>query len=763
MASSPEPMDGSIVIEEPSELSPLPADDEKAARKARRQTAIYPNTLRSTPKPFSRSAAKRESVMALGSIEHLQHYFTKTGIAAKQKPAGRTKGLVPAIGGPRHVRAASSVTSIPELPPSPMYPATTSSRPPWVHLPKTYEVDPDHLRPGVIRDLKAVESAWRLGSNLPQDDKLAPPTSPPNDQQQLKSFDVLSTLRITTHAIRSVRDYVVSLPDDHPTHSVKVPASYRSPAWSAPSPSRPPPVQSNPSTQSLASLMQQTLPGSSSPLLRPSTLSPRPSLMHLSASPSPRPSLLPSLSAQNTGASNASTTSTGVGGQSSQPFPSRPEEPLALVRRAALDVLIALRGLEERARIPGPEPDPASNITTTANSNDARSASSRSDTPADRGMFHSGDEAERADQESATSLSTFSPRAGLPRLQIATGVTTATMLVHGRGAVQVWSESDEEEGMVDEPEKREVWDERLVLGGGWLYRADLAHDDVLDEVGAVKRYLDVVDAVLFSGPARGGKRGWDRERRKGRRSEAPAASVMSDSEEDVSGSVGRRVSGALSEAMRYLSTVEDQTVVEEEEEEEDGVGGEGEVPDWAATEPFGSDLIARTNALLRYFLPPPLVSLLPESPTRESLLSCLSDGQMLCVAYNAAVRKSKKAWGFINAQSIHDTAAATSEEKTAGSLTFRRKENLGLWAAALKLRYVIDIVPAGSKTSHPTRHFHQAPAPAAPETGAEDVAASNLFSPILIAKHEHGWEDMLERAIWEWVNAVVTETKQAVA
>ena len=62
-------------------------DPSSAARKARRQTAFYPN-LNSTnkpQKPFSRSAAKRESVMMLGSIEHLQHYFTKTGIAAKKR------------------------------------------------------------------------------------------------------------------------------------------------------------------------------------------------------------------------------------------------------------------------------------------------------------------------------------------------------------------------------------------------------------------------------------------------------------------------------------------------------------------------------------------------------------------------------------------------------------------------------------------------------------------------------------------------------
>ena len=71
-------------FEFPSLSSPGPAGGPK---KQRRQTAFYPNVNSSNKlqKPFSRSAAKRESVMALGSIEHLQHYFTKTGLAAKQK------------------------------------------------------------------------------------------------------------------------------------------------------------------------------------------------------------------------------------------------------------------------------------------------------------------------------------------------------------------------------------------------------------------------------------------------------------------------------------------------------------------------------------------------------------------------------------------------------------------------------------------------------------------------------------------------------
>jgi hypothetical protein len=56
-------------------------------RKSRPQAAFYPNVNAATKeqKPFSRSAAKRESVMALGSIEHLQHYFTKTGLIAKKE------------------------------------------------------------------------------------------------------------------------------------------------------------------------------------------------------------------------------------------------------------------------------------------------------------------------------------------------------------------------------------------------------------------------------------------------------------------------------------------------------------------------------------------------------------------------------------------------------------------------------------------------------------------------------------------------------
>jgi hypothetical protein len=69
-------------------LTPDSTGSSPDPRKTRRQTAAFygsGNSGNKPVKPFSRSAAKRESVMALGSIEHLQHYFTKAGIASKKK------------------------------------------------------------------------------------------------------------------------------------------------------------------------------------------------------------------------------------------------------------------------------------------------------------------------------------------------------------------------------------------------------------------------------------------------------------------------------------------------------------------------------------------------------------------------------------------------------------------------------------------------------------------------------------------------------
>lgn len=86
-------------------------------------------------------------------------------------------------------------------------------------------------------------------------------------------------------------------------------------------------------------------------------------------------------------------------------------------------------------------------------------------------------------------------------------------------------------------------------------------------------------------------------------------------------------------------------------------------------------------------LPINLASVLGPATSRTDFLSSLSSGQLLCMAYNTCVRKSKKPWGYVSKDSIHDIIAlekaqAEVEGEGAGKKgwTFRRTDNLRLWA-----------------------------------------------------------------------------------
>ena len=78
----------------PTHLHTLPPDmsSDLPPAKASRKTFYASPSLQ----PFSRSAAKRSSVMALGSIQYLQHQYTKLGIAgpAPLRPSGGVSSLV---------------------------------------------------------------------------------------------------------------------------------------------------------------------------------------------------------------------------------------------------------------------------------------------------------------------------------------------------------------------------------------------------------------------------------------------------------------------------------------------------------------------------------------------------------------------------------------------------------------------------------------------------------------------------------------------
>ena len=358
-------------------------------------------------------------------------------------------------------------------------------------------------------------------------------------------------------------------------------------------------------------------------------------------------------------------------------------DPLARIRRAALDVLTLLRELEENARVP------------------------LSDDAYDAGSDHSS----QGRVASPTALSDVPTDASF---------SVSVMRVPGRReSILVWDEEEDDFNMDEESERlpRERWDERLVLGSGWLYKQDLKIEDLAKQRGVIARYLDTVDEVLFGG-GKNGVRGWvyeqeraarKPERSKGRRSSAPPPNPDSTSLTAIGDCAERRVdAGKMMVAMRDLVLTEEpeelQTLVEEEdgdgdgdddddgEEDETSSMDDEDLPRWAKRSAFPDDPLMRSHALLVALLPAYLLPHLPGPQDRAELLNALSSGQLLCIAYNIGVRQSRKPWGYINVDSIHDIFAleaavtkseadGTQEERGRKGWTFRRTDNLRLWGA----------------------------------------------------------------------------------
>jgi hypothetical protein len=184
---------------------------------------------------------------------------------------------------------------------------------------------------------------------------------------------------------------------------------------------------------------------------------------------------------------------------------------------------------------------------------------------------------------------------------------------------------------------------------------------------------------------------------------------------------------------------------------------------------LGDRWAGRAHAILVAYLPAELLFHLPSpvlseedgegdgSGGRARFLEALSDGQLLCIAYNAALRASTRPWGFVPDSSIHDVLAhaadTTADEKNRRSssssafdggsgggggaaaaqsattkigTTYRRFENLRTWAAANKLRYSLNFVRLDAKR---------------------------------VARSENGWMEMLEGAVVRWAEKVVEEKR----
>ena len=370
-----------------------------------------------------------------------------------------------------------------ELPPSPAIPAPTQlALPPYV---KTFEIDPENLRPGLIDDLESVMHAWHLDddtgvtpSSAQDQDQTAPRTN--GDAEPSDHFDILTVLKITTRAIRSVRNYVVSLPSESSIITGNQRQHYR--------------------PQHLTNFALQK--------------------RHV-------------------------------------PTPSSTSVALPRIRRAALSTLTALRLLEESSRLPL--------------SDDAYDAQSDHG-PQDR-IASPSNHSDGAEGDRSLTSEENQPSFTLIRVQ-------------GRDEqVPVWEDPEDSFHQPQEEQRREGWEERLVLGSGWLYKQDTQLSSLTKEREEVKAYLDVVDEVLFDGP-KDGQRGWRRERDrslKNRRVSAGEADGRRTAFPDIR-PFNRRV---------VSTSIMNDSLIEEPEEldaiEEESAIGDGGLPDWAKRSNFQND------------------------------------------------------------------------------------------------------------------------------------------------------------------------------
>lgn len=423
-------------------------------------------------------------------------------------------GLVPAIGGRTHIKNESSKSTVPfELPPSPVIPPVSQPTfPPYV---KTFETNPDSLLPGVVEDLTAVTAIWGIGPHIVgnghshQDPDLLS-VDGKGKGKATSSFEVLSVLKTTTRAIRSIRNYVLSLPDDS---AGSIRAQFRS---------------------------------------------------HLIPSSTPVPK---KASHQQENA-----------------------DPLTLIRRSALEVLTSLRELEEKSRVPLED-----------EAYDAQS---------DHGSSTHGQESSHSRVTSPSNQSSDLPTDN--EADPDASISFSYIQVQGRyESVPVWEDDNSSDSDEEKLEKRSHWDERLVLGSGWLYKQDVKLEELPKEHAVVKRYLDLVDDVLFGGP-KDGKRGWEREKERVARKEKAELKARRVSTGDgdqlaafqFPGPRGRSprrvVSGGVMDAMATLTLTEEPENMETLSESGEESVDDDELPEWAKRTTFADDPLGELPSISVY-------------------------------------------------------------------------------------------------------------------------------------------------------------------
>jgi hypothetical protein len=176
--------------------------------------------------------------------------------------------------------------------------------------------------------------------------------------------------------------------------------------------------------------------------------------------------------------------------------------------------------------------------------------------------------------------------------------------VQGRyESVPVWEDDNSSDSDEEKLEKRSHWDERLVLGSGWLYKQDVKLKDLTEEQDVVKRYLDTVDDVLFGGP-KDGRRGWERERERVARKEKAELKARRASTGDGDqlasfqfprsrGKPRRAVSTGMVSSMDNMTLSEEPEAMETLSESGEESVDDEELPEWAKRTTFPNDALGK--------------------------------------------------------------------------------------------------------------------------------------------------------------------------
>ncbi|PWN25529.1 hypothetical protein BDZ90DRAFT_233973 [Jaminaea rosea] len=222
---------GSTLCEKENDLiATSPPRHHDPLLKQKRSTRFYAPgaTSKFNQAPFAGSAAKRESLQSLGSIVHLQDFYRRQGLAARQSPLS-SRQLQPALGpaalaeseADDHgvlaaklaaLRASDDDTTVVdtlaalegrsapvEVLEQPITQSTWKGRA-YPDIAKPVEADLKRLRQTMLSCLDQTCRHWDLhGSSGPSQ-----PTS--------RSIDVLDLINTTTQAIRAVRNYLFALP-----------------------------------------------------------------------------------------------------------------------------------------------------------------------------------------------------------------------------------------------------------------------------------------------------------------------------------------------------------------------------------------------------------------------------------------------------------------------------------------------------------------------------------------------------------------------